>query len=133
DENNIPGKSIPQRYAYRLRRNRFEKWLPAQSATRTTIRCRHSPAALSSAYLKRKQRTKLLIHLEIKSVLYGISRRMEEHKPTLDKEAPKMTECGEMPRSEVKADRRSRTMFGADGHATLERTHCLSVSRKTEE
>lgn len=71
EDYNIPGRSIPQWYSYRL----FEK--PMRKATghtvslSTTISQRPLPAASTGAYLKRKQRANLLI----RSIIPSLSRK----------------------------------------------------------
>jgi hypothetical protein len=70
-EDNIPGRSIPQWYSYRLFVKLMRKATGDTVSLSTTISRRPLPAASTGAYLKRKQRANLLI----RSIIPSLSRK----------------------------------------------------------
>lgn len=140
---NIPGKSIPQWYAYRLFVKLMRKVTGDTVSLSTTIPRCFCPAASTGAYLKRKQRAKLLIR-SIPSLSGNESwkeRRYtmasvvawELHGPGISKEALGHQNVGKRHALMSKADRRSRPVFGRMHTRPLERAHRRPVSQATEE
>jgi hypothetical protein len=133
---NIPGKSIPQWYAYRLfvkanRKGYFGLSVFARKTNADILQW-----FLANAYLKRKQRAKLLSRsipnlsckkLGRRTILYGISRRMGVTRAWNQQGSFGASECGEAPRSNVKVDARLRGMFGQVHTTTRASTLPLSV------